>query len=85
MSTRDELQADIAAIRQKLVYWLEALRNPATNEPAEEIEKRIESLRIDLAVANDSLQIYNEERADIDVPYHSSDPIQNYLHAKMRF
>lgn len=89
MALRQELEAEIAELQRKIAFWVNAIKN---NDPAIEnmhmvVAERLELLRIDLAVARDSLQLLNEEQCDIDrdAPFHSSDPIQNYLHDKMRF
>lgn len=76
MSMRDELKEKIALLREQI-------RDAKSRGNQELAEK----LAIDLAVERDSLQLLNEEQADIDrdVPFHLSDPIQNYIHAKMRF
>lgn len=89
MALRQELEAEIAELQRKIAFWRDAIDNcdPRIDNIHQICEEHLAKIRIDLAVARDSLQLLNEEQCDIDrdVPFHSSDPIQNYLHAKMRF
>lgn len=73
MSTRDELRAKIADLREQI---LDAKSRGKQDED--------DRLQADLEVEKDSLQLLNEEQADFDEPEQTGDKVMDYLRAKRR-
>lgn len=89
MALRQEIEAQIAELQRKIEFWRNAIDtcDPRIDNLHLVCEEHLAKIRIDLAVARDSLQLLNEEQCDIDRDFYgiSSNPIVNQVRAKGRY
>lgn len=73
MTTRDEIRAAIASLRDRIA-----------DAKSRGNQVLADKLKLDLEIEKDSLQLLNEEQADLDEPLQTGDKVMDYLRAKRR-